>query len=177
MRSASTHTGQPLADRFVLERLAGKGGMGEVYRALDQRTGQAVAIKILRRERGDHAARFEREARLLAALDHPLIVRHVVHGALPSGEPYLAMEWLEGEDLAARLEREPLGTRDGLALALSVAEALGALHARGIVHRDLKPSNVFLVEGRIDRIKLLDFGLARSDAYSHITAPGMMLGT
>src|SRR5262249_16842100 len=66
---------------------------------------------------------------------------------------------------------------DSLALALSVADALGALHARGIVHRDLKPSNIFLVEGRIDRIKLLDFGLARSEASTGITAPGTMLGT
>src|SRR5262249_56489900 len=99
-RPRSMRTGQALADRFVLERLAGSGGMGEVYRALDQRTGQAGAVKIMRRAQGHAALRFEREARLLAPLDHPLIVRHLAHCAPPSGEPHLAMAGLPGRDFS-----------------------------------------------------------------------------
>jgi eukaryotic-like serine/threonine-protein kinase len=170
------HIGQVLAERFALERLAGRGGMGVVYRAQDRSTGQPVALKVLHGQGGD-AARFEREARILAELDHPLVVRYVAHGALPSGEPYLAMEWLEGEDLAERLARERPGLAESVALAVQVAEALAALHQRGIVHRDLKPSNVFLVDGRLDGIKLLDFGLARMETTTRMTDAGTLLGT
>ncbi|WP_437672041.1 protein kinase domain-containing protein [Sorangium sp. So ce131] len=171
------HLGSSLADRFVIERLAGRGGMGEVYRGLDRSTGQPVAIKVLRGGWDAAAARFAREVMVLARIDHPLVVRHVAEGVLPSGEPYLVMEWLEGEDLAARLARGRISTEDGVALALSVAEALGALHAGGVVHRDLKPSNIFLVGGRLDRIKILDFGLVRVEALTPITASGTLLGT
>ncbi|AUX46364.1 uncharacterized protein SOCE26_078700 [Sorangium cellulosum] len=169
--------GSSLADRFVIERLAGRGGMGEVYRGLDRSTGQPVAIKVLHGSWDAGAARFAREVMVLARLDHPLVVRHVAEGVLPSGEPYLVMEWLDGEDLASRLARGWLGAQDGVALALSVAEALAALHAGGIVHRDLKPSNIFLVEGRADRIKILDFGLVQVEAMTPITASGTLLGT
>lgn len=79
--------GQVLVERFMLEQLAGRGGMGEVYRAQDRSTGQRVAIKVLHAQGGD-AARFEREARILAELNHPLVVRYVAHGALPTGEPF-----------------------------------------------------------------------------------------
>jgi predicted Ser/Thr protein kinase/tetratricopeptide (TPR) repeat protein len=169
--------GYNLADRFVLEQMAGRGGMGEVYRAIDRRTGKAVAVKVLRRHEDDQVTRFEREARILAGLAHPRIVRYVEHGILPSGEPYLAMEWLDGEDLATRLARGRLGTADGVALGVSVAEALAVLHGQGIVHRDLKPSNVFLVGGRIEQIKLLDFGLARIADSTRMTSSGAVLGT
>jgi eukaryotic-like serine/threonine-protein kinase len=168
--------GHLLAERFALEQLAGRGGMGEVYRAQDRITGRPVALKVLHGQGGD-AARFEREARILAEIDHPLVVRYVGHGALPTGEPYLAMEWLEGEDLAARLTRERPTVAESVALAVQVAEALAALHERGIVHRDLKPSNVFLVDGRLDGIKLLDFGLARMDTTTRVTDAGTLLGT
>ena len=166
-----------VADRFVLEALAGRGGMGEVYRALDRRTGRPVAIKIMRDHQAPLVARFEREARILAELDHPLIVRYVDHGASHTGEPFLAMEWLDGHDLASRLARERLGASDSIELARSVAEALAVLHERGIVHRDLKPSNVFLVEGRIDRVKLLDFGLSHFGDSTRMTTTGTILGT
>jgi eukaryotic-like serine/threonine-protein kinase len=166
-----------LADRFVLEQLAGRGGMGEVYRALDRRTGQRVAIKIVCAHADAQIARFEREARLLAELDHPLIVRYIAHGTLHTGAPFLAMEWLDGHDLASRLSRERLGDSDGLALGLAAAEALAALHDRGIVHRDLKPSNIFLVDGRLDRSKLLDLGLARGGGAARMTWTGTVLGT
>jgi PAS domain-containing protein len=171
------HVGQTLVDRFVLEELAGRGGMGEVYRALDRSTGQPVAVKILRAGAGDDAVRFEREARILADLDDPRVVRYVASGRLPAGEPYLVMEWLEGEDLAARLACERLGMTDSIKLALSVAEVLGVLHERGIIHRDLKPSNIFLVNGDIEHVKLLDFGLVWIKGATRMTRTGTMLGT
>jgi predicted Ser/Thr protein kinase len=170
------HTGQVLAERFSLLELVGQGGMGAVYRAHDRKTGQLVAIKLLRRQDGD-AARFEREARILAGIHDPRVVRYVAHGALPTGEPYLAMEWLEGEDLAARLDRGSLTPTDAIAVAAQVAAALGALHEHHIVHRDLKPGNVFLIDGRLDQIKLLDFGLARIDLATRMTDTGTLLGT
>jgi serine/threonine protein kinase/tetratricopeptide (TPR) repeat protein len=196
------HPGDLLAERFLLEELAGFGGMGEVYKALDRQTGQPVAVKLLSGKRGDmggetitatitsdvavkllsgkrgdHAARFVREARILADLHHPYIVRHVAHGALPSGEPYLVMQWLDGEDLSARLARGRLDPGESVQLAARIAEVLGFAHARGIIHRDLKPGNVFLVGGRLDAAVLLDFGIAYLTAETRMTRTGTMVGT
>ena len=169
--------GRLIAGRFELERSAGQGGMGVVYRAHDRHTGGCVAVKVLHGHLQD-TARFEREARVLAALDHPAIVRHVAHGTTDDGSAYLAMEWLDGEDLAARLARGPMPIDEAVALALRVADALGLVHARGVVHRDIKPSNVFLPAGVVGEAKLLDFGIARSSAGSHVrTGTGMVLGT
>ena len=167
--------GDLLDNRFSIERLAGRGGMGTVYRGLDQSTGQPVALKVLRGE-GD-IARFEREARILSQLDDPRVVQHIAHGTAPSGDPYLVMEWLEGEDLGQRLARGRLGPAESVALCTSIAGALGLLHDRGVIHRDLKPSNVFLVEGRTDQIKLLDFGIAQLEASTRMTGSGALLGT
>ncbi len=131
-------------------------------------------------------ARFGREARVLADLSHPGIVRYVAHGETPKGERYLAMEWLAGEDLQDRLRREGLTLSESVRLALRVAEALAVAHARGIVHRDLKPSNVFLVDRQVDRVKVLDFGIARRKAGGSDatmvetffgTSTGMVVGT
>src|SRR5690242_6989215 len=138
-------SGHLVGQRFLLERLAGAGGMGEVYQAVDRDTGARVALKAITGRRGDDAVRFARHARILSELDHPRIVRYIAHGALPSGEPYLAMEWLEGEDLAARLARGRLSAAEAIALGMRVADALGFAHARGVIHRDLKPGNIFLV--------------------------------
>ncbi len=174
--------GDVLADRFVIEHLAGRGGMGAVYRADDRVTGGPVAVKVLSGSRGD-VGRFAREARVLAELSHPAIVRYVAHGALPNGAPFLAMEWLEGEDLADRLARTGLTVAESLAVARRVAEGLGAAHARSIVHRDVKPSNVLLVAGEPARTKLLDFGIVRLDLPSRaaaippMTRTGIVLGT
>ncbi|WP_437999287.1 protein kinase [Sorangium sp. So ce185] len=168
--------GDLVAGRFVLEAQAGTGGMGEVYRATDLQRGAAVAVKLLRAASGADAPRFLREARLLEGLEHPGIVRHVAHGALPSGALYLAMEWLEGEDLSRRLGRGPLGVDESVEIARRVADALGAAHARGVVHRDLKPSNVFLVgEGSRD-VRLLDFGVAWAGG-TRMTQSGVVIGT
>ncbi len=171
--------GSLVADRFAIERLAGRGAMGEVYRAVDRATGEAVALKVLGvRATAADAARFEIEAAALAGLGHPGIVRYVAHGEA-LGHRYLAMEWLEGEDLAERLRRGPLGVRETAALRSTrgVAAALGASHARGVVHRDLKPSNLFLPGGAIDEVKIIDFGIARLGFTASAAQAGMVMGT
>jgi len=166
-----------LAGRYLLERRAGAGGMGEVWRALDQATGQPVAVKLLPGHGAEDAARFGREARILSELSHPRVVRYVAHGAEEGGAPYLVMEWLEGEDLAARLSRGPLAIDEGVALALYVSEVLAFAHERGVVHRDLKPSNLFLQGGRLDAVKVLDFGIAHAGRATRMTRTGMLIGT
>jgi len=103
--------GDVVAERFELETIAGSGGMGTVFRARDRLTGDPVGLKVLRFSGELDVRRFAREARMLAEARHPGIVRYVAHGTTPDGEPWLAMEWLEGETLAQRLKREPLGAR------------------------------------------------------------------
>ncbi|MBX3203622.1 MAG: protein kinase [Labilithrix sp.] len=167
-----------VADRFVLERLVGSGGMGEVFRAKDRLTGGLVAIKVLYGSLAREAERFKREAQLLAEITHPRIVRYVAHGVMEGGRPYLAMEWLDGEDLADRLERSGLTLHETLAVARRTSEALAALHAKGIVHRDIKPSNVFLPGNSVDQVKILDLGVARLMRASRpSTRSGVMVGT
>jgi hypothetical protein len=154
--------------------------MGCVYRATDTSSGLPVALKLLE---GAHSAesvyRFNREAALLAELHHPAIVSHVAHGTLENGQPYLAMEWLEGEELARRLARKPLSLPETLALLHRVAEALAVAHRQGIVHRDIKPSNLFLRGGRPEDVVVLDFGLARHavPTLMGVTGSQTVLGT
>jgi eukaryotic-like serine/threonine-protein kinase len=172
--------GDVIAERFEIERLGVSGGMGAVYRAHDRQHGETVAVKTLYRKRAEDVERFVREAEVLAALSHPGIVRYIAHGSSAEGELYLAMEWLDGEDLAARLLRGPLPAGESLALAAEVAGALAAAHARGVVHRDIKPSNVFLTGGAIEGVKILDFGVARLGAEARAgwsTRTGAMMGT
>jgi serine/threonine protein kinase len=172
------HPGDVFAGRFVLERLAGAGGMGAVWRALDRVSGEPIALKVILNPDEEQIARFQREERVLAGLEHPAIARHVDHGVTSDGRHYLAMEWLEGEDLAARLSRGALGVDESLALAECVADALAVVHGRGVVHRDLKPANLFLPQGDLGQVKLLDFGIARlSDATQGLTATGAAIGT
>ncbi|HTJ84245.1 MAG TPA: serine/threonine-protein kinase, partial [Polyangiaceae bacterium] len=171
--------GTRIAGRFELGALVASGGMGTVHRAVDLTNGQSVALKLLADVGApDAAARFEREARLLAELDHPSIVRFVDAGVADGGQLYLAMEWLDGEDLSRRLVRGPLSVADAVGVARRVAEGLSVAHAAGIVHRDIKPHNVFLLEGRLDRLKIVDFGIALvAGAKSGITRTGMTIGT
>lgn len=178
--AGSLSTDSLLDARFRVGALVGQGGMSRVYHAVDERSGEAVAVKLLHEgdRSGTHAARFAREAELLAQLTHPAIVRHVAHGRTASGPAYLAMEWLVGEDLAVRLQRGPLAVDEVVRLLRRAAEGLTAAHARGILHRDLKPSNLFLVGGSVDELKLLDFGIARRIAAPDtLTRAGAVLGT
>jgi eukaryotic-like serine/threonine-protein kinase len=171
--------GDLVGDRFEIEVQAGAGGMGRVFRARDRLTGELVALKVLHRGLVAHSARLLREARILAQLHHPGIVRYIAHGEEPA--VFVAIEWLEGEDLARRLSREPLTMGESVELTRRVAEALAAAHVRGVIHRDVKPSNLFLSEGAIDRVKVLDFGIARAQAARVNTrvntATGQVLGT
>ncbi|MEI8254075.1 MAG: protein kinase [Deltaproteobacteria bacterium] len=170
--------GTVVGKRFVIGKLAGRGGMGVVYAAEDLQTGERAAVKVLHDSSAATIGRFEREAQVLAGLDHPNIVRHLGHGLLPSGEPYLAMEWLEGYDLLRWLARGSLGVEEVLGIVERVADALGVAHARGIVHRDIKPANVMLLGGDPRRVKLLDFGIARvASELIELTGTGFALGT
>ncbi|HZF50458.1 MAG TPA: protein kinase, partial [Polyangiaceae bacterium] len=165
------------AGRYLLERRAGAGGMGEVWKALDRETGQPLALKRLPAHDPGDATRFAREAQILAGLSHPHVVRYVAHGADADGSPFLAMEWLEGEDLAARLARSGLSVEESVLLARCITDALAFAHACGVVHRDLKPSNLFLPGGRLDAVKVLDFGIARAARATRVTRTGMLIGT
>jgi len=168
--------GEVVDRRFEIERVAGTGGMGTVFRARDRASGEPVALKVLQRGPSDGSVRFSREIRALQVLRHPAIVRYVADGRTETGESWLAMEWLEGESLQDRLERQGLTTHESVALARRVAEALGAAHAQGILHRDVKPSNIMLPGGDLERAKVLDFGVARmTDTRS--TRTGVMIGT
>jgi eukaryotic-like serine/threonine-protein kinase len=171
----------------------GQGGMGEVYRATDTKLGREVAIKVLPEEfarNKERLARFEREAKALAQLNHPHIA--AVHGFDQSDRQwFLAMELVEGEDLSKRLKRGAMPVEEALDVCKQIAEALEAAHEKGIIHRDLKPANVKLTED--GQIKVLDFGLAKTavaDATSSnnadsmsptitadYTMPGTLLGT
>ncbi len=170
------HTGDVIDDRFVVERFVARGGMGEVYRAHDRATDRPVALKILIGDDADLVERFEVEARALISLDHPAVVRHVAHGVAPLFGAYLAMEWLDGVTLAAWLKKHAMTVDEALRLGARIAEAAGAAHKRGLVHRDIKPGNVFLVGGRVDAAKLLDFGLVRN-LWRQVTVTGAGMGT
>ncbi len=140
----------------------GAGGMGEVYRARDSKLGREVAIKVLPEEFTQHPqklARFEREARLLAGLNHPGIA--TLHGLEEAeGKPFLVMEVIEGKTLAERIARGPIPVNEALAISQQIAEALEDAHEHGVIHRDLKPGNVKITpEGQV---KVLDFGLAKA---------------
>ena len=162
--------------RYRVEAEIGSGSAGTVYRARDEHTREIVALKIVTEPSLAH--RFAREATALARLDHPAIVRYIAHGETEGGM-YLAMEWLEGEELEQRLRRGALGWQTARVLALRLSEALAHAHALGLVHRDLSPRNVFLPAGRPDAAKLLDFGLVRlPDAHVlERTASQAILGT
>jgi hypothetical protein len=172
--------GTVIAGRFTVKALAGRGGMGAVYRAIDAHTGQHVALKQLHAVTSPElASRFSREALLLSKLRHPAVVAYVAHGITEGGQPFLAMEWLEGEDLACRLARQPLSLSETLALLRRATEGLAYAHQQGIVHRDLKPSNLLLRSGRPEDVVLVDFGLARHIERSLVPLTGshMVLGT
>src|SRR5579883_1656426 len=184
--------GERLGSYEVSARI-GAGGMGEVYRARDTRLGRDVAIKALPdafAQDGERVARFQREAQLLAAFNHPNIGG--IYGLEEhSGALYLVLEYVPGLTLAERIERGRLPFDDAGAVCRQIAEAVGAAHEKGILHRDLKPANIKITpEGKV---KVLDFGLAKPVAAAstaaageynetitspaHVTRDGVVLGT
>jgi eukaryotic-like serine/threonine-protein kinase len=186
----SLQAGTTLGPYEILSPL-GAGGMGEVYLANDSKLDRKVAIKVLpeamTRDR-ERVARFEREAKLLASLNHPNIA--AIHGFDDAeGTRFLIMEYVEGETLGSHLKKGPVAVEDALDIAKQITEALEAAHERGVIHRDLKPANVMIRED--GTVKVLDFGLAKAmadepsggvDANSptitaNYTRPGVVLGT
>src|SRR6201987_40322 len=157
-------TGTRLGSYEILLQI-GAGGMGEVYQAHDTKLGRDVAIKALPEEFAhypERLSRFQREAKMLASLNHPNIA--TIHGLEHSnGTHFLIMELVSGETLAERIKREgPVPLEEALKIAVQIAEALEAAHEKGIIHRDLKPANVKVTpEGKV---KVLDFGLAKAFA-------------
>jgi serine/threonine-protein kinase len=194
---STVSVGSQLGPYKLLARL-GAGGMGAVYRALDSRLQREVAVKVMLAEFTKDAnllARFEREAKAVAALAHPNIL--VLHDfGIDAGIPYAVTELLEGETLRSRLTQATLPWRKAVEVAAAIADGLAAAHAKRIIHRDLKPENVFLTSD--GRVKILDFGLARVDTpaivsdstgpyratpgsrglqSTALTDPGVLLGT
>jgi eukaryotic-like serine/threonine-protein kinase len=149
---------------YQITNQLGKGGMGEVFQAKDQVLGREVAIKVLPDEfakDADRVARFQREAKVLASLNHSNIA--AIHGLEQSeGKNFLVLELVEGETLAERLKRGPIPVEESLKLALQIAEALEAAHEKGVIHRDLKPANIKVTPDGM--VKVLDFGLAKAYA-------------
>jgi serine/threonine-protein kinase len=166
----------------------GAGGMGEVYRALDTRLGREVAVKVISGHLladPNALARFEREARTVAALSHPNIVALFDVGR-QNGVVFAVMELLEGESLEPHLATQRLSWRRAIEIAISIADGLASAHGKGLVHRDLKPANIFITGDGL--VKLLDFGLAKDDPFRSTphagdapgaaeTEPGVILGT
>jgi serine/threonine-protein kinase len=161
----------------------GSGGMGDVYQATDSKLGRSVAIKLLPEAFShdtERVARFQREARVLASLNHPNVA--AICGLEESGgRTFLVMELVPGETLAVRIKRGPIAVAEALGFAKQIAEALEAAHEKGIIHRDLKPGNVMITPP--GGVKVLDFGLAKvrqtegdgaslSDSPTMITAAG-----
>lgn len=175
--SGSNRVDEIVGGRFLIEEVAGSGGMARVYRAKDAVGGGSVALKIMNAASGELSGRFEREAEILAGLDHPGIVAYVAHGTTNDGRFYLAMSWAEGETLSARLRANgAMRPEEVIDLGIKVADALSAAHEAGVVHRDIKPSNLIV---RPDGgVTLLDFGVARIGIVSSaLTQPGLLIGT
>jgi serine/threonine-protein kinase len=176
--------GTVLEGAYRITRLIGEGGMGAVYEAVQLRLAKRVAVKLMARHLAADQkalARFHREAEITSRLGHPHLVAVVDYGQAESGEPYLVMEYLEGEDLDHRLRRVgrlPIDTV--VRIVKQVASALSAAHGQGIVHRDLKPGNIFLVQipGEPDFVKVLDFGISKMmAARTRLTNASSAVGT
>ena len=173
------------AERYEILGSIGAGGMGEVYRARHLGLDKVLALKILATPRAsssrpageqtaaDFAARFHREARAIARLDHPGCVRVLDYGRTPDGLQYIAMELVEGPTLASELARGPLPVARAIAVTRQLLRGLAHAHERGILHRDVKPENVILTP----RAVLIDFGLARLRDEAAMTAAGMCVGS
>lgn len=170
--------GTVVADRFVVAALVRRGGMGAIYRTHDLQEQSPAAVKLVTCENRSAVERFLRECEILASLSHPSVVRYRASGFSADGRPFLAMQWLEGEDLEMRLLRRGLPLSDSLELIVAICDALTYVHEKGLIHRDIKPSNIFLEHGVPARAKLIDFGVARLlQRAAPITRPGATVGT
>ena len=170
---------------YRIEGLVGRGGMAYVYRAVDQRLGRTVALKVLAPELATDDAfrkRFLRESRLAASIDHPNVIP-IYDAGEADGMLYIAMRYVDGRDLKALLSREPqLDVDRVIEIFSQVAHALDAAHAHGLVHRDVKPANILMSSGTSsqgrEHIYLSDFGITkRASSMSGVTAPGVIIGT
>ncbi len=182
-------SGRVIAKRYLLKSRLGFGGMGVVYKAIDQRLEKAVAIKVLKEEfskRQDVVARFTQEAKSVARIKHENVLDVTDYGQSESGDYYIAMELLVGTDLAKALEkREPMTVDRATDIAVQICRALSAAHALGVVHRDMKPENVFLLRSDDGRevVKIVDFGIAQmkdtagGESSRKLTQAGMVFGT
>ncbi|MEE9385146.1 MAG: protein kinase [Nannocystaceae bacterium] len=186
----SADTEDRISDRYELLDNIGSGGMGEVYRARHVSLGTECAVKILRDRGGEGSttriSRFEREAKLLASMQHPNIVRVSDFGKLDDGRPYMAMELIRGRDLREWIDEDPHMPWTWIrALMLQMLDGLGAAHEHGIVHRDIKPSNCLILDTADSNIapqlRLIDFGIARlvniTETASELTGTGAVIGT
>ncbi len=179
--------GRTLGRRYHLQRLLGVGGMGAVYEAIHRAMDRRVAVKVLLpaiADDGEFVRRFEREARAAAKVAGPGVPQLFDLDVDVNEGPFLVMEYLEGEGLDERLQRdETLPPAEAIALTIALLDTLGPVHARGIVHRDLKPANVFLAKSDDgeEQVKVLDFGIARllfgPDSMAQLTQPGAAVGT
>ena len=181
----STFSKGDLVDRFEIRELIGQGGMGAIYRAVDTRLGRTVALKVVRADRmdsstGDQARqRFLHEALAISKVDHRNVVRVLDFGFV-GDTPYLAMEYLRGQDLGQLVKVTPgfLPVAEVVDVMLGVCAAIRACHDAGIIHRDLKPSNVFLCDGDSEReVKILDFGVSKPPMAGDLTREGQIVGT
>ena len=188
LRAADSGTdlvGQVVADRYVVHRKLGEGGMGQVYLAEHVRMGRRSALKVMHpgmMHDADAIARFNREASNASRISHPNVAAIYDFGETSDGLIYLAMEFVEGEPLTSLVERQgALPALRAAAIASQVADALAAAHDMGIVHRDLKPDNIMLARGRegADVVKVVDFGIAKSTGGSaqRVTRTGFIVGT
>ncbi|MGQ0616617.1 MAG: serine/threonine-protein kinase [Acidimicrobiia bacterium] len=167
-------TGALLGSRYRLGPLIGRGGMADVHRADDVVTGRPVAVKFLRALHADHLRRFASEADTLSRLEHPSLVRLLDRGE-HEGVPYLVLELVDGEPLSHVLARGPLPVERVVELAAVLAAGLAHAHSFGIVHRDVKPGNVLIDQA--GHPLLADFGIARFQDATSVTATGAMVGT
>lgn len=169
--------GTLLAGRYRLGPLLGNGATSDVRQARDERLGREVAVKLLRRT-GLDGRREQAEARLLASLSHPHLVT-VYDAHLDGDQPFFVMELVSGQSLDRRLQQGPLPIDDVRQVGAQVADALAYVHGRGLVHRDVKPGNILLgadLDGAVDA-RLADFGIARLEEGTRLTATGQLLGT